>query len=163
MTQPYFDIGNTKNRRTSAIISSRLPSQRYREKEEFLCEHGSRVRGQLLTKRLMLSDPRSEAGAARSACISTAYLFPLPTPISSLFSSFFLSIWPACFALRYVYEEALDVSTSPGRAVSCSPSRKTPAWKTDEKLSEYLPRRRKKNVSLIPATASFVEAVSDTV
>lgn len=155
MTQPYFDIGNTKNRRTSAIISSRLPSQRYREKEEFLCEHGSRVRGQLLTKRLMLSDPRSEAGAARSACISTAYLFPLPTPISSLFSSFFLSIWPACFALRYVYEEALDISTSP--------SRKTPAWKTDEKLSEYLPRRRKKNVSLIPATASFVEAVSDTV
>lgn len=155
MTQPYFDIGNTKNRRTSAIISSRLPSQRCREKEEFLCEHGSRVRGQLLTKRLMLSDPRSEAGAARSACISTAYLFPLPTPISSLFSSFFLSIWPACFALRYVYEEALDISTSP--------SRKTPAWKTDEKLSEYLPRRRKKNVSLIPTTASFVEAVSDTV
>lgn len=136
--EPYFDIGNTK-----IGVHPRLYPRDYQPgRISTRVEHGSRVRGQLLTKRLMLSDsPFGSGGSQKCMYLSTAYLFslpPLPSP--------FLSIWPACFALRYVYEEALDVSPPhPSRAV---PSRKTPAWKTGEKLfTECLPRRRKKNVS----------------
>lgn len=147
-------------------VHPRLYPRDYRSEREreFLCEHGSRVRGQLLTKRLMLSDSRSEAGAARSACISTAYLFPpsLLLPLFFLLSFHLANVFRAKIRVRGS-AGCFYVPTFPGRAVPCSPSRKTPAWKTDEKLSECLPRRRKKNVSLIPATASFVEAVSDTV
>ena len=129
------------------------PGKASRTREKFRAKLGSsRVCEQLLTKRLMLLDSRSEARVARvhvSRRLSCSSVPPSSQRTGDLFLRSFSSIWPTCFAPRYTYEKTLDVSLLRGRTSlathSCSTVVKHRRGKrTKSTVSACRPRSKEK-------------------